>query len=106
MGCMQSWRSLASDTELAFQAAILRDIIGNPFRPPPTIDPTWLHWGDSTIPKLAQAIHDSRNFRDLPVLADALEEAGCTDTNVLGHLREPGVHGPGCHVLDALLSRK
>ncbi|HTU88816.1 MAG TPA: hypothetical protein VMF69_01855 [Gemmataceae bacterium] len=54
---------------------------GNPFRSV-TIDPAWLTWNDATIPKLAQAIYDERAFDRLPILAEALEEAGCTNADI------------------------
>jgi hypothetical protein len=47
----------------------------------------------------------TRRFEDLPVLADLLEEAGCTDAALLGHLRGPGPHILGCHALDAVLGK-
>jgi hypothetical protein len=71
------------------QCHILRDIFGNPFRPV-TINPAWLTWNDGTVVKLAQAIYDERTFDRMPVLADALEDAGCTDPAILGHCRQPG----------------
>ena len=55
---------------------------------------------------LAEAIYRERCFLELPALADALEEAGCTDESILGHLRRPGPHARGCDVLDALLGRE
>ncbi len=54
----------------------------------------WLAWNDGTIPKLAQAIYDERRFADMPLLADALEEAGCEDAAILGHCR--GTDGAWC----------
>jgi hypothetical protein len=86
------------------QAALVRDIFGNPFRPV-VIDPAWLTWRDGTIPKIAQAIDDERRFADMPVLADALEEAGCSDPNILSHCRQPGDHVRGCWVVDRLLGK-
>src|SRR5262249_59387772 len=56
------------------QALILRDIFGNPFRPV-AVDPRWLAWHDGAVKKLARSVYDRRRFADLPVLADALEEA-------------------------------
>lgn len=85
-------------------AGLLRDIVGNPFRPV-AIDPTWLRWNDSTVPRLARAIFDARSFADLPILADALEEAECGDDRILGHLRSPGPHVPGCWAVDLLLGK-
>jgi hypothetical protein len=84
--------------------AILRDLFGNPFRPV-ALDAACLAWNDGTIPKLAQAIYDERAFDRLAILADALEDAGCTDTDILGHLRSPGPHVRGCWPVDALLGK-
>jgi hypothetical protein len=83
----------------------LREIFGNPFRPTP-IDPAWLAWNDGTVVKIAQAIYEERAFDRLPVLADALEEAGCTNAELLGHLRGPGPHARGCWALDLLLGKE
>ncbi len=88
----------------AAQAAIIRDIF-DPFRPQPSIETRWLSWNDGTIPKLAQAIYDDRAFDRLPILADALEEASCTDADILNHCRQPGEHVRGCWVVDLLLGK-
>jgi hypothetical protein len=88
----------------AAQAAIFRDIFGNPFRPV-AIDPAWLTWHESTIPRMAQAIYNERAFDHLPILADALEEAGCNDAELLGHLRGNGPHTKGCWAVDAILGK-
>jgi hypothetical protein len=92
------------EEESAAQADLLRELFGNPFRPV-TIAPATLAWNSETIPKLAQDIYGSRAFDRLPILADALEEAGCTDADILGHCRLPGEHVPGCWVVDAILSK-
>ncbi len=84
------------------QAAILREIVGNPFGLARPIDPGWPVWQDGMIPKLALAIYDDRAFDRLPILADALEEAGCTDSSLLDHLRGHGPHVRGCWALDQL----
>jgi hypothetical protein len=55
---------------------------------------------------LAQAIYDEGAFDRLPVLADALEETGCTNADILGHCRGPGPHVRGCWVVDLLLGKK
>jgi hypothetical protein len=86
------------------EAAIVRCIF-NPFRAV-TIDPAWMAWNGGTIPKLAQAIYDERRFADLPVLADALEEAGCDNADLLAHCRQPGEHVRGCWVVDLLLGKE
>jgi hypothetical protein len=86
------------------QCRILRDILGNPFRPP-VIDPLWAHWNGDTVFRLAQAIYAGRRFEDLPVLADALEEAGCQEPALLAHCRGGGEHFRGCWVVDAVLAK-
>jgi hypothetical protein len=85
---------------------ILRDIFGNPFQPPPRIDPAWLARNDGTVRKLAEAIYEGRSFDRLPILADALEEAGCEDAELLGHLRGSGPHAKGCWALDLVLGKR
>jgi hypothetical protein len=86
------------------QAALVRDLFGDPFRPA-VLDPAWLTWKDGTVHKLARAVYDDRRFADLPILADALEEAGCTDAGILAHCRGGGEHFRGCWVLDLLLGK-
>jgi hypothetical protein len=65
----------------------------------------WLAWNENTVPRLAQTIYDERAFDRLPILADALEEAGCTDTAILDHCRQPGEHYRGCWAVDLLLGK-
>jgi len=84
---------------------LLRDIFGNPFRPV-AIDPDWLTWRDGTIPNLAQTIYDDRRFDILPILADALQEAGCINEDIIQHCHSPGPHVRGCWVVDLLLGKK
>jgi hypothetical protein len=85
------------------QADLLRDLFGNPFRPA-AVRPAWLASADRTVLRLARAIYDEQAFDRLGILADALEEAGCTDAAFLGHCRRPAEHVRGCWVLDALLA--
>jgi hypothetical protein len=82
----------------------LRDLFGNPLRPI-QIDPAWLRWRDGTAVHIAQSIYDERRLQDLPILADALEEAGCTDPDILGHCRGPGEHVRGCWAVDLILGK-
>lgn len=84
------------------QAHLARDIFGNPFRPV-TLDQSWL---TPTVIALAQAIYDERVFDRLPILADALEDSGCTNAEILAHCRGPGPHVRGCWVVDLLLAKK
>jgi hypothetical protein len=86
-------------------AALVRDIYGNPFRPA-RVDPAWLAWNEGTVPKIARAIYDERAFERLPILADALEDAGCDEAHILNHCRGPGVHVRGCWVVDLLLGKE
>jgi hypothetical protein len=87
---------------------LLRDIVGNPARRV-AIDPACL---TDTVVSVAWAAYDERHLSDgsldaacLAVLADALEENGCQDEAVLGHLRGPGPHVRGCWALDLILSK-
>jgi hypothetical protein len=90
--------------EEGVQCALLRDIFGNPFRPAHA-DPRWLSWQDGAVVKMARAIYEARSVADLPILADALEEAGCTDADILSHCRGAGEHVLGCFVVDLLLEK-
>jgi hypothetical protein len=84
------------------QVALVHEVVGNPFRPPQP-RPAWLTWGNGTIPAMARAIYEERAFQHLPILGDALEEAGCDDPRWLEHCRDPrGQHVAGCWLLDAL----
>ncbi|OAI38706.1 hypothetical protein AYO40_01750 [Planctomycetaceae bacterium SCGC AG-212-D15] len=85
------------------QLAMLRDIFGpTPFRPI-AIDPSLL---TTTVVKLANAIYSERAWDRVPVLGDSLEEAGCTNQEVLQHCRRPGPHVRGCWVVDLVLKKE
>jgi hypothetical protein len=84
------------------ECALLRDVVGNPFRSV-EFDPAWR---TPTAVNLAQVAYAERRFDDLPVLADALEDAGCTDADLLGHCRGPGPHVRGCWAVDLLLGKE
>jgi hypothetical protein len=93
-------------------AAILRDLFANPFRPAPALDPSWLAGRDWGVPQFALVAYGERQLPDgtldparLSLLADALQDAGCTDAELLGHLRGPGPHVRGCWALDLVLSK-
>jgi hypothetical protein len=81
---------------------IARDIFGNPFRPV-TLDP---RWQTSTVVDLAAAIYQERAFDRMPILADALMDAGCDNDDILNHCRGPGPHVRGCWPLDLLLGNE
>jgi hypothetical protein len=93
------------------QCSMIRDIFGNPFRHIHILS-TWLSWNDSIVRRLAQAASDNRTLpagtldnTRLAILADAWEEAGCRDEQILTHLRSGGEHYRGCFVIDALLGK-
>jgi hypothetical protein len=79
----------------------------HPFRPLPPPGEAVLCWNEGVVVKMATAIYDERDFSPerMGVLADALEEAGVTEPDLLGHLRGPGPHAKGCWGIDALLGR-
>jgi len=98
-------RDTIERAELALHCGLARDIFGNPFRPV-AVNPAWRTWSDGTVAKLAQTIYDDRRFDRMPILADALEEAGCDNAGILIHCRGPGPHVRGCWVVDLLLGKE
>jgi hypothetical protein len=90
--------------EFRRQSDLIRDILGNPFRPM-VVKPAWLSWNHGTVPAIARHIYDDRAFHDLPILADALEDAGCTNADLLDHCRGPCPHVRGCWAVDLLLGK-
>jgi hypothetical protein len=87
--------------EHAAQARLIREIFGNPLHPA-SLEPSWL---TPTVVSLAAGIYDRLLVDRLPILADALEDAGCTDPAILDHLRGPGPHVRGCWALDLILGK-
>jgi hypothetical protein len=90
------------EKENEVQAQLLRDIFGNPFRPA-TLNPAWR---TSNVAALAQAIYADRAFDRLPILADALEDSGCDNADILNHCRQRGEHVRGCWVVDLVLAKE
>jgi hypothetical protein len=82
------------------QVKLLHDIFGNPFGTV-ILDPDWLK---STVTALARQMYDTRDFSAMPILADALRDAGCDNEDVLNHCRRDGPHVRGCWVVDAILN--
>jgi hypothetical protein len=94
-------RKQASEAECQAHCELIRDIVG--FAPKlPAIDRAWR---TSNVTALAQAIYDDRAFDRLPILADALEDAGCDNADILNHCRQPGEHCRGCWVVDLVLGK-
>ena len=99
----------ACDAEKSVQSNLLRDIVGNPFRPC-ILDTVWR---TPTVNNLATAAYNERSLPSgeldparLAVLADALEQAGCNNEEILNHCRQPGVHVRGCWVVDLVLGKE
>jgi hypothetical protein len=96
------------EEELAAQCGLIHDLLGNPFRPV-TLNRAWL---SQAVVRIAQAVYDERSLPSgeldlarLAVLSDALEDAGCTDIDILSHLRSSGPHVLGCWAVDLLLGK-
>lgn len=83
--------------------AIAQDIWAPPSVDEEALDPHWLTWNDGTIPRIAWEILRTEDFAALPILADALEDAGCQEQEILNHLRQPGQHSRGCWAVDLAL---
>jgi hypothetical protein len=84
-------------------ASLIRDLFGHLFH----TDPLWLARLNHTdeVERIARAIYDDHSFTDMPILADALEDAGCLDAEVLAHCRDGGEHARGCWVIDSILGK-
>ena len=80
----------------------LLDVFGNAYQSV-TLAP---RWRTTNVHELARTIYDEEAFDRLPILADALEDAGCTDRDILDHCRQPGEHVRGCWVVDLVLGKK
>lgn len=96
------------ERQLPLQCEFLRDIIGNPFQPV-TMSPAWL---TPSVLALAQASYDERQLPTglldnarLAILADALEDAGCDNADILNHCRQASEHVRGCWLIDLLTGR-
>jgi hypothetical protein len=108
-----TWRGAAEAVgETGFVCALVLDIFGNPFRRASTPSATILAWNDAVVFRLAQVAYEERRLpagtldtSRLAILADALEEAGCTDAGILDHLRAPGPHVRGCWAVDLCLGK-
>jgi hypothetical protein len=86
------------------QGGLIREFFMNPHRPV-RLEPDIPRWNDGTIPRIAQAIYEERAFERLPILADALLDAGCDDEAILSHCRSEGPHVRGCWVVDLILAK-
>jgi hypothetical protein len=98
----QSERDTEVPRRKQHQATLLRDIFGNPFRSV-ALDP---EWRTSTATALARGMYESRDFGAMPILADALQDAGCDSDDILNHCRGDGPHVRGCWVVDLVLGKE
>jgi hypothetical protein len=92
----------ADEAEFARKTKLLRDIFGNPFHPV-AFRP---EWRTDTVVLLARQMYESRDFAAMPIMADALQEGGCEDEQVLKHCRGTGPHVRGCWVVDLVLGKE
>jgi hypothetical protein len=84
------------------QAGLVRDVFGHLYFSG-KVDSSWLRWNDGMVPDLARSIYKRRRFEDMPILHDALLDAGCDNQDILDHCESPGPHVRGCWVLDQIL---
>jgi hypothetical protein len=91
----------APRAELEFQVALLHDLFRNPFRPV-AFSP---QWRTETVNEIARQMYESRDFSAMPILADALQDAGCDNADILNHCRSAGPHARGCWVVDLALGK-
>jgi hypothetical protein len=86
-------------------SVLLRDIIGPLLFRPVNLAPSWLNWHDGLLVSMARQMYHNRDFTEMPILADALEEAGCQDQDILDHCRARSEHVRGCWVVDLVLGK-
>src|SRR5262249_40161297 len=107
--CDKAWEDVSewkgdwsSHVEDETHLSLLRDVFGNPFRPV-TFSPDWR---TSTAVAIARGMYGSRDFSAMRILADALQDAGCDNDEVLDHCRGEGPHVRGCWVVDLVLGKE
>jgi hypothetical protein len=102
--CVASLRTPQGATDRRRECEFIRETFGNPFRRV-SLSPQWLAWNHHCVVRLAQTIYEQQQFDHLPILGDALEEAGCDNEEILWHCRDAVVHARGCWVVDAILGK-
>jgi hypothetical protein len=103
--CLSELEAWGSTVKAKKFCQLIREVFGHRLQRGPQ-DRAWQTWNDGTVVKVAQTIYDERAFERMPILADALEDAGCDDADILRHCREPGEHVRGCWVVDLLLGKQ
>lgn len=98
---MMRWDNLTKGMQPPIQVEVLRDVFSDRFLPV-RFSPSWR---SEAAVSLARVMYETRDFHVMPILADALEEAGCDDAHVLAHCRGPGPHVRGCWAVDLVLGK-
>jgi hypothetical protein len=98
---LQDPKAVARVAGAAVRTDLVRDLFGNPFRPV-AFDP---FWRSPAVVGLASSIYEEHTFDQLPLLADALTDAGCADDELLVHCRSAGTHARGCWAVDLALGK-
>jgi hypothetical protein len=96
------WRDAPERLQIPQQTSLIHEIFGNPFSPV-VLDPRWV---TSTVTSLARTIYETRDFRRMPILADALMDAGCAEEVMLNHCQNEPLHTRGCWLIDLLLDQR
>lgn len=104
-GLRELVKLVTEGTEPLDKLELRRKPVPKVHRPPPTLPPLMQSWLTSDVLALARQMYESRDFSAMPILADALQDAGCDNPDVLNHCREPGVHVRGCWVVDLVLGK-
>jgi hypothetical protein len=100
-----SFDLLRDPANAPYFATMVRDGIGNPFRPSSPLAGSVLAWNEDTVRRFAEGIYAERAFERLPILADALLDAGCDDEELIAHCRSAGPHVRGCWAVDLILGK-
>jgi hypothetical protein len=90
------------DPFVAGMPTILRDVFGNPFH---AVDFS-PEWRTDTVMALGRQMYESRDFSAMPILADALQDSGCSEEAILSHCRGSGTHVRGCWCVDLVLGKE
>src|SRR5262249_35659739 len=98
-----AWSAVAIGSGLVIE--LCDELFGNPFRPV-HVNPSWLAWNGGMVSSMAKAVYEEQRFDELPIMADALEDAGCDNADILAHCRGGSEHARGCWVVDLLLGKE
>jgi hypothetical protein len=108
--CLRPWRATSSNYPTRAQrrqlGRLIRDMFGNPFHPLLPLPAAVLAWNDGTVRRIAEGIYEERAFDRLPILADALLDAGCDGEALIQHCRGDGPHVRGCWAVDLILGKE